>query len=75
MSQSELVLDERVILVTSVFFMLPLLVMFAGLLFKIYKMGLRLYRLIVLIILLMLSSVFWFLAIILTYEQMKNNPN
>ena len=54
--------------------MLPLLVMFSGLLYRIYQKQLRLYRLILLIVLLMLSSIFWCWDQILVYNRIKLDP-
>lgn len=75
MSANELVKDERTIVITSIVFMLPLLVMFSGLLYKIYKHKIRLYRLILLICLLMLSTIFWCWAQVVAYHWVKRNPN
>ena len=75
MSSSDLVEDQRTIVITSLVLMLPLLVMFACLLFKIYQKGIRLYRLVLLIVLLMLSSIFWCWEQILVYHRVKLDPN
>ena len=75
MSSSDLVEDQRTIVITSLVLMLPLLVMFAGLLFKIYQKGIRLYRLVLLIVLLMLSSIFWCWEQISVYHRIKLDPN
>ena len=75
MSASDLVTDQKTIVITSLVLMLPLLVMFSGLLYEIYKKRLRLYRLILLIVLLMLSSIFWCWEQILVYHRVKVDPN
>ena len=53
--------------------MLPLLVMFTGLLLKMYLHRIKLFRLVLLISLLMMSSVFWSWAQILSYHYQRSS--